>query len=232
MSAVPRKPTTLDPRAERLLEWMGTQPWAHLIVLGGGVALKHYLDYRGTKDCDAWWHPAATHADRQMVVAGIAGALAQQNPGHAIKHDQWGDVDSLKVMRGARAVFSFQIADRSVQLEPFLPSSWGGVQIESLRENIAAKINALVARGAGRDFRDIYEVHHQLGFSLGDLWELWQVKNPGKDISTARKLARVHLEGICMQRPLETIADATERAKAQAVREWYFSVFLNDAARN
>ena len=57
MPATPRKPTTLDPRAERLLEWMGAQPWARFIVLGGGVALKHYLDYRGTKDCDAWWHP-------------------------------------------------------------------------------------------------------------------------------------------------------------------------------
>jgi hypothetical protein len=232
MSIAPKKPATLDPRAERLLEWMGAQPWAHLIVLGGGVALKHYLDYRGTKDCDAWWHADATATKRSEIVAVIGVQMDEQNPGHSIKHDKWGDVDSLKLMRGARAVFSFQIADRSVQLEPYLPSCWGGVQLESLRENVAAKINALVARGAGRDFRDIYEVHHQLGFGIKELWQLWKVKNPVGDIATAKKLARVHLEGICMQRPLEEISGGAERAKAAAVREWYLTTFLSDAAGN
>ncbi len=232
MPAIPQKPATLDSRAERLLEWMGAQPWARFIVLGGGVALKHYLDYRGTKDCDAWWHPEATRTQRQQAVAEISEALLQQNPGHKIKHDKWGDVDSLKLMRGARAVFSFQIADRSVQLEPFLPTVWGGVQIESLRENVAAKINALVARGAGRDFRDIYQVHHRLGFSIEELWQLWRVKNPDGRFADARVIAKMYLEGICMQRPLEKIADAQERAEAAAAREWYFNNFLTHEARD
>ena len=228
----PRKPASLDPRAVALLEWMGAQQWAGLVVLGGGVALKHYLDYRGTKDCDAWWHREAPSPQRQQIVAEISEALLRFNSGHTIKHDRWGDVDSLKVMRGARAVFSFQIADRSVQLEPYLPTGWGGVLIESLRENVAAKINALVARGAGRDFRDVYEMHHQLGFTLTELWQLWKVKNSEGSVPDAKKLARLHLEGICLRRPLETITDAQERAGAATVRDWYFKTFLTDVAGN
>jgi hypothetical protein len=232
MSAVPQKPTTLDPRAVALLEWMGAQPWARLIVLGGGVALKHYLDYRGTKDCDAWWHPDANSTQRQQAVQEIAEAMLHQNPGHKIKHDKWGDVDSLKLLRGAKTVFSFQIADRSVQLEPFLPTVWGGIQIESLRENVAAKINALVARGAGRDFRDIYQVSQRLGFSIEELWQLWRVKNPGGSFADARKIAKMHLSGICMQRPLEAIADVQERAEAATVRAWFLNQFLTHEARD
>ena len=129
----PQKPKTLDPRAERLLEWMGAQPWAHLVVLGGGVALKHYLDYRGTKDCDAWWAQAATPEDRLKVMAAVGEELLRQNPGHAIKPNQWTDVHSLKVMRGANAVFSFQIALRSIELEAPLVSAWGTLHIETLR---------------------------------------------------------------------------------------------------
>ena len=228
----PRKPSTLDPRAERLLEWMGAQPWAHLVVLGGGVALKHYLDYRGTKDCDGWWDAAATSVERQRIVKEIGDALLGFNPGHTIKHDRWGDVDSLKVMRGAKAVFSFQIADRSMQLEPYLPSGWGGLRIESLRENVAAKITALTARGAGRDFRDIYQVHHKLGMSLAELWGLWRLKNPDSSLADAKKLARLHLDGICLRRPLDAIADVEERAAAAVVRDWFFNIFLTDATGN
>ncbi len=232
MSPAPQKPATLDPRTEGLLEWMGAQPWAHLVVLGGGVALKHYVDYRPTKDCDAWWDASAGLADRRQIVSEISAALLRLSPGHTIKHDRWADIDSLKVMRGARAVYSFQIADRSAQLEPYLPSAWGGVQIESLRDNVASKITALVARGAGRDFRDIHRVHHQLGFTIAELWDLWRLKNPDGNLSDARKLARVHLEGICLRRPLDSIADETERATAAVVRDWFFNTFLTDAAGN
>lgn len=92
MIPTPRKPSHLDPRAERLLEWLGAQPWAGCVVLGGGVALKHYLDYRPTKDCEAWWGDATPAALKETVLAEIANALEQQNPGCKLRRDNWGKV--------------------------------------------------------------------------------------------------------------------------------------------
>jgi len=38
-----------------LLESLTGQSEAAEIVIGGGVALSHYLQYRDTVDLDAWW---------------------------------------------------------------------------------------------------------------------------------------------------------------------------------
>ena len=232
MPAQPVKPSTLDPRAVALLEWMGAQPWARLIVLGGGVALKHYLDYRGTKDCDAWWHPDATAADRQKIVEEVAAALREQNHGSEIRLREFNEVNSVELFQGGQAKFSFQIAKRDVQLEPYLPSGWGGVCIESLSDNIASKMCALVDRGYPRDLRDIRRAARDLGFSISDLWTLWQRKNPTRHAWDAKVLVRQSLEAIIRRRPLENIPDKTERAEADEVRQWFLKEFLNEESRN
>jgi len=46
------------------------------------------------------------------------------------------------------------------------------------------------------------------------------------------KLHDIHLDGICLRRPLDAIADAVERAEAAAVRDWFFNIFLTDATGN
>lgn len=155
MSAVPQKPATLDPRAVALLEWMGARPWARLIVLGGGVALKHYLDYRGTKDCVAWWHPDASADERRQIIAEVANTMRGQNSGCEIRLREFNEVNSVELFQTGQAPFSFQIAKRDVQLEPYLRSGWGGIGIESLNDNLASKMCALVDRGYPRDLRDI-----------------------------------------------------------------------------
>lgn len=226
---VPQKPADLDPRAASLLEWMGAQPWAGRIVLGGAFALKHYLDYRTTHDCDAWWDRGATREERQRIVAEIRSALSRLNPAAEIRGEKWGDVDSLKVVEGGRAVFSFQIADRSVQMEPYIESGWGGVRIETLRDNLGSKMCALVERGAPRDFGDIYEAAHRLGWTPEDLWALWCGKNPDRSTADAAGLVRIHLEGIIARRPLASLADSGERDHASLVRAWFFEQFLTHA---
>ena len=232
MPATPRKPTTLDPRAERLLDWMGAQPWAHLVVLGGGVALKHYLDYRGTKDCDGWWHQDAAPAERKAFVAEIAAALARLNPGCEIRQRHFKEVDSLEVFEGKHAEFSFQIALRDIQLEPYLPSGWGNVSIESLNDNLASKMCALVDRGYPRDFRDVRRAARDLDVAIGELWRLWQQKNTERSRWDAKALARSNLEAIMRRRPLDAIANPDERREADEVRQWFLNEFLTDDAGN
>ena len=51
----PQRPTTLPLLAEAILAALSDEPLAGEIVLGGGVALKHYDDFRPTQDIDAWW---------------------------------------------------------------------------------------------------------------------------------------------------------------------------------
>ena len=62
----------------------------------------------------------------------------------------------MVVLRGIH--ISFQIAERSVQLEDPVPTQWTGVQLDSLNDLIASKMIALVERGAPRDFLDIFAV--------------------------------------------------------------------------
>jgi hypothetical protein len=220
MDAIPQKPSTLDPRAVALLEWMGAQPWAHLIVLGGGVALKHYLDYRGTKDCDAWWDDAVTAEQRQFVMTEISAALSRLNPGSTLRSDNWGEVNSVSVVESGKVVFSFQVAQRTTQLAPYLKSSWGGVRIESLEDNIASKMSAFVDRGLGRDFSDVYQLYRQLGWTPVRLWELWQKKNPERRLCDAQAQAKVKFEVLVRSRPLEKIAGDSERSEVAAARAW------------
>jgi hypothetical protein len=65
---------------------------------------------------------------------------------------------SFELADTERKVFSFQIALRSLELEPPEPSQWQPILIESLADNVGSKMNALVQRGAARDFLDIREV--------------------------------------------------------------------------
>ena len=211
---------------------MGAQPWAGRIVLGGAFALKHYLDYRTTHDCDAWWDRAATRDERRGILAEIRAALARLNPGAEIRAEAWADVDSLKVIENGHAVFSFQIADRAVQMEPYVESGWGGVRIETLRDNLGSKMCALVERGAPRDFRDIFEAAKRLGWTPGDLWDLWQRKNPDRSAADAAGLVRIHLEGITARRPPASITDPGERERAALVRGWFFDQFLTHGCRD
>ena len=220
MPAQPIKPTTLDPRAVALLEWMGAQPWAGFIVLGGGVALKHYLDYRGTKDCDAWWDGAVTAEQRQSVMTEISAALSRLNPGSTLRSDHWGEVNSISVVENGKVVFSFQIAQRTTQLAPYLNSTWGGVRIESLEDNIASKMSAFVDRGLGRDFSDVYQLHRQLGWTPVRLWELWQKKNPERRQCDAQAQAKVKFEVLVRSRPLEKITNELERSEVATARTW------------
>ena len=50
----PKSPQDLNPFSRELLESLAGHAEAPEIVIGGGVALSHYLEYRCTVDLDAW----------------------------------------------------------------------------------------------------------------------------------------------------------------------------------
>lgn len=222
----PRKPQHLDPRAERLLEWLGAQPWASNVVLGGGLALKHYLDYRPTKDCDAWWADATPAALKAEILEAVAGALRQQNPGCELRRDNWSDVNSIAVKDRGTVVFAFQIAQRTRRLEAYLPSGWGGLQLESLTDNVASKMAALVDRGLGRDFSDVRQIATQLGWTPAQFWQLWQRRFPERRLADAQIRVRLKLEQLMRTRPLDSITDAATRNNLAAARAWFLNELL------
>jgi hypothetical protein len=115
---------------------------------------------------------------------------------------------------------------RSLSLDPPLPSRWPPILIETLRDNIASKMNALVRRGAPRDFTDIHRVVELGLLSAADCWSLWSSRNPGEQVEAARQMVCVYLAGLDARRPLEAITDPVQRQRAQQVRTWFQQHFL------
>ena len=225
MDVNPRRPEHPDPFATAFLERLQNRPEAEQFVLGGGFALKHYLDYRSTADVDAWWRtipdPAALDAARE------AFAAVANDFGYTVQERATGSMTSIEAVDGSRKVFSFQVALRDVAIESPVASPWGRFPIETPADNIAAKMNALVNRGAPRDFRDIREIVAARLATPERCWELWIAKNPGRDVGDARLAVQHWLAGIEARRPLGRIGP-DDRGRAAELREWFRDVFAAD----
>lgn len=218
------KPRSLDPLAEEILGRLSRHPEASEIVLGGYFALQHYADYRQTHDIDAWWKTRASQAAEEVIRMSMSEVAAAR--GLAMQERSFGDTLSFELHRGGVREFSFQIAVRSVGIEAPLTSAWPPILIESLRDNVASKMNALVNRGAPRDFLDIRAVVDSGLLSIKDCWDLWLQKNMGQTVSSAKQKVLLTLEALDTRRPLSSIPDRNERAHAEKVRQWYRSSFL------
>ena len=219
-----RGPERVEPLATEVLENLQGFPEAGEIVLGGYFALKRYVDYRTTHDLDAWWKTGRT--ERTMVcIRRVMNAVAQRH-GLALSEREWGDTASFELSENKQKIFSFQIALRSVELEAAEPSAWKPVLIESLADTVGGKMNALVQRGAPRDFLDIRELVTRGVVSAEHCWEWWSRKNPAVEVMQARAQALRLLEELEQRRPLDTINDLSERAAASSAREWIRRILL------
>jgi hypothetical protein len=225
-----RIPQSLHPLAREVLEALRSKPEARAIVLGGGVALQHYCDFRQTVDLDAWW---AHGADARARVA-IKDAMKDLSRRHGLTFGvrTWRETESYELRKGRRKVFSFQISERTIQLEGPLESPWGAVRIEAFRDNLGSKMSALVDRGAPRDFVDVYELVHRGLTTCESCWALWREKNRGKDEDAGRIAVLHHLEAIEARRPLKSIEDAAETERARALRKWIREVFCRGAEQS
>jgi hypothetical protein len=225
----PEKPRHIAQYAEACLEALAEQGLGNRISLGGAFGLSYYLEYRPTHDIDAWWGSLTADADRRRIVGALQEAL---NRFGVARVRAWGDVVSVDLEIGGRVVFSFQIASRTAQLEESKPAPWPpGMMLDSFRDLLAAKMVALVERGAPRDFRDVYAVCEAGLADPGLCWSLWQQRRRLSGDDTAPGRARLailtHLERIELHRPLETIPDQADRARASTLRTWFRGRFLD-----
>jgi hypothetical protein len=224
----PVRPTHLSDLAEKTLNALASAGLGHTISLGGALGLLHYLDYRSTNDADAWWSPSASHEDRERVTAVIIESLRDSGE---VRTRSWGEVVSIELRVGRKTIFSFQIAERSAQLEPSSTLPWADVAIDSLPDLVASKMVALVERGAPRDFRDVYALCHSGLMTAQQCWTLWALRQrrAASDIDRdrARLAVETHLARIAQQRPLHTIADLAKRAEAERVRAWFSKELLD-----
>lgn len=211
-------PKKLHPLARKILQKLSGEPSSATIIIGGGVALQHHCDFRETSDIDAWWNGYPSN-EGISVIENVMEETAKEENGKIVKRS-WGDTVSYDLLKDNKKIFSFQIALRDIQLEEPVESKWPPIKIETLKDNLASKIVALVNRGAPRDFLDIYSVCQQSLVTPQFCWQLWQAKNPGKKVEEAKLRVLDHLEQIAKIRPLETIKDQNQKESAQKVRKW------------
>lgn len=224
----PRRPTSIPTYAEICLQALVANGLNANISLGGAFGLLHYLDYRATHDVDAWWDAFATTEDKDRVVEVIEAALS---PYGQVQRRAWGDVVSIELVQEDRIVFSFQIAQRSGQLQPSVSATWIDVALDSFPDLVAAKMVALVERGAPRDLRDIYALCHAGLTTPQECWQVWrqrqQLAGSDTDSHRARLAIETHLARIAVHRPLDEIPDPDQRGEAEQVRTWFTKEFLD-----
>jgi hypothetical protein len=225
----PIRPKSLPEIAEQLLARISKEALACEIVIGGGIALKHYADFRPTQDIDAWWRSTRNLEALQQISKAVAEIAAENDLD--VSHRNFGSTDSieLRITGENRKKFSFQIAVRDITLEEPLASAWSPILIETLRENMGSKMNALVNRGAPRDFMDVYEVVMRGLMSGPECWRLWQLKNPEGSVEQAKADVLAALQRIVQRRSVDSLS-GPEREAAIALRTWYSQEFARGAA--
>jgi hypothetical protein len=218
----PHIPSTLDPIAVELLTRLRAHAECAAIVLGGHFALKHYVDYRTTHDIDAWWDIQTSPTTQKQALARVEAAMAEialLRNAESIKRSTR-MVDFLDLRQADKTIFSFQIAEREHQLEAPLNVPWSPIQIETLNDNVGEKMNALVGRGAPRDFLDIRAVVDHRLMSVEDVWTLWQQKNPDLDLRAAKAEVLRHLQSIELRRPIASLPPE-QQLPVQQSRQWF-----------
>lgn len=143
-----------------------------------------------------------------------------------VRRRTWGDVVSVELKLEGGSSFSFQVARRSARLSEPLAAPWPrGLRVDSLDDLAAAKMEALVARGAPRDFRDIRALCAVQLATPERLWMLWARRREAAaetaDRFEAGLAIRTHLERIQRVRPLENIAVEADRNTARDLRTWF-----------
>ena len=228
-SPVPVPPKNLNPFARELLEALAGHPEAAEIVIGGGVALSHYLEYRGTVDLDAWWRVQAQEEVRRLLHAAMEKLAVAH--GLQMRVRRFGETESYELISGSQKKFSFQISDRTRWLETPFAAKWPPLLIETFRDNLASKMTALVDRGAPRDFTDIHALCQAGVVTAPECWAAWREKHPGGSVREGSRKVILWLQMIEGRRPLEALP-AADRAKAALVRTWVRDTLCRDEAHD
>lgn len=224
----PKLPKNISPFARSCLDALAAGGLGGYLSIGGAFGLAHYHEYRPTHDVDAWWRQPVSREHREAIVDVLGRALRSFG---TVRTRAWGDVVSVELEQEGKTTFSFQIAERSAQLEEPVEGVWpGGLGLDTFGELIASKMCALVERGAPRDFRDIYSVCEAGLCERALCWQLWEARqrlaHEEADGARARSAISTHLSRLAVARPLDLIADAGQREAASRLRAWFEKEFL------
>lgn len=238
MDMQPSRPKEIDPIADEMLAAFEGHPEAGSFVLAGYFALKHYLDYRPTRDVDAWWSMESLPPERAAAVELAKKTLQRivDDRGLELVDRSWKAVTSLEVEQltaeqKKETIFSFQVAERDIQLEEPVQSSWPPLKLETLRENLASKMTALVKRGAPRDFVDIRMVVQSGIATVDQVWDLWQQRNPGVDMNFAKAHVVRSLSQIELRVPIDSVPEH-DRARISEARAWIRNELTHSPVRD
>jgi hypothetical protein len=226
MKRSPRTPRNLSPLARACLEKLAEH--GDLVSIGGAIGLSYYLEYRTTADVDAWWEGGESR-QRARLIEEVEELLRRHGE---VRRRTWGDVVSVELALSDGASFSFQVAQRSARLNEPVAAPWPkGLRLDSLEDLVASKMEALVARGAPRDFRDIRALCAARLLAPEELWELWgrrrAAAGEAADRPQAELAVRTHLERIERVRPLESIGPEADRKVAAELRTWMKETLLH-----
>lgn len=225
MKPSPRAPRNLSPLARACLEKLAEH--GGLVSVGGAIGLSYYLEYRTTADVDAWWEGGDSR-QRAQLIEEVEEVLRLHGE---VRRRSWGDVVSVELALEDGGSFSFQVARRSARLSDPEAAPWPkGLHLDSLEDLAASKMEALVARGAPRDFRDIHALCAAQLLTPEELWDLWGRRRAATgepaDRAQASLALRTHLERIERVRPLEGIAAQADRSAAEELRAWVKETLL------
>jgi len=212
----PQRPVSLGPLESEVLDLLGRDSRAANIILGGGIALKHYVDLRPTHYIDAWWSENADQSSLDAIESVLSTVAARHGLSLRRRMTRASEMQSFDLQRDSQTLFSFQVVTRDIQLHIPSQSSWGALKLESLADTLGSKMTALVARGAPRDFLDVKAVC-DYGISTAKvLCELWEKKNPGESAATAKREVLRHLYAIELRTPLTELSPEERERRAEA----------------
>lgn len=156
---------TVSPHMRRIIEFVGSQPFADRFYLAGGTALALQLGHRVSIDLDFF---SETDELEQVSRQEIITTLSRQFP---LEVDEGGLASLLINVQGSYVGFfgySYPLLATTHTLS--------GVRLANLLDIGLMKMDALAGRGSRKDFYDLYFIGQQI--ALEDLLARGQDKYP------------------------------------------------------
>lgn len=150
---------TLSPNTLRGIKLIGNEKWLDFAYLAGGTALALRLGHRKSLDLDFF---TPEKFDEQIILAYL-----QKTGQYKVQQTAWRTVKGL-LFQISFGLFYYNYPSLD-KTDSFL-----GINIASLKDIAAMKINAVEGRGSKRDFIDLYFLSQN--FSLEEMLKFYDLK--------------------------------------------------------
>ena len=154
----------VTPELRDLLQFIGTCPFVKRFYLAGGTALALRLGHRRSIDLDFFSNvDTVSRTTRQEILRALASRDAQ-----AIEATEGNLLLDVQGVHVGFFSYSYPLLDPTEDVQ--------GAAVASITDIGLMKLDALISRGARKDFYDLYWIAQQL--PLADLLEMGREKYP------------------------------------------------------